>query len=208
MLLSHSLQFPFDRLQLQQRHQGDLLRLCVKTEAISALEASLIDDKVLIKNALSEPEVVYCLIKLFRDHGAERKYANDTTYVGKLIKKLKVAIKQDSPTTQESKLRRAGQATDQIESPQTSSRKDRSFRIPSGSSRAKQKSDRYAQLARAEAMSISAGSTSILRYPGEDDDDPDLRAVHLPDIVGKPAISVDVKEDSALSNSISQVSIS
>lgn len=56
--------------------KGLSARLCVKTDQVNT-------------TALPYwPEVCYCQIRVFRDHGAERKQSNDVTNVKKKIKKL------------------------------------------------------------------------------------------------------------------------
>jgi hypothetical protein len=67
--------------------KGIPVRLCTKTTAlrIDSLQAS------------PEPtvaEIAYCKVKLFRDHGAERKLSNDVAHVKKTIDKLKQQIAQ------------------------------------------------------------------------------------------------------------------
>jgi hypothetical protein len=62
--------------------KGIPVRLCAKTE-------------LLIPNdGLSNAEVCYCKVKLFRDHGAERKLSNDVAHVKKAMEKLKQQIAQ------------------------------------------------------------------------------------------------------------------
>ncbi|KFZ07948.1 hypothetical protein V501_06163 [Pseudogymnoascus sp. VKM F-4519 (FW-2642)] len=39
-------------------------------------------------------EVVYCTVKLFREHGVERKLSNDVQHVKKIIERLKQQIAQ------------------------------------------------------------------------------------------------------------------
>src|SRR5277367_2725359 len=66
--------------------KGILVRLCAKTEMIipPSTESSF----------AGEPEICFSKIKLFRDHGAERKLSNDVAYVKKTIEKLKQQISQ------------------------------------------------------------------------------------------------------------------
>lgn len=64
--------------------KGIPVRLCAKTELISAIPGSLSND----------PEVCFSKVKLFRDHGAERKLSNDVAHVKKSIDKLKQQITQ------------------------------------------------------------------------------------------------------------------
>ncbi|KAJ5556321.1 hypothetical protein N7494_000236 [Penicillium frequentans] len=69
--------------------KGVPVRLCAKTELSRS-----VDD---MKTFVDEPEMSYCVVKLFRDHGAERKSLNDKTYVEKRIEKLKKQIIDRGP---------------------------------------------------------------------------------------------------------------
>ncbi|KAJ6002565.1 hypothetical protein N7451_005112 [Penicillium sp. IBT 35674x] len=70
--------------------KGVPVRLCAKTELLRS-----VDD---MKTFVDEPEMCYCVVKLFRDHGAERKSMNDKTYVTKRIEKLKKQIINRGPS--------------------------------------------------------------------------------------------------------------
>lgn len=65
--------------------KGSPVRFCVKTEMLPSKTSS---------EMVSGPEVCYCRVKLFRDHGAERKLSNDIAHVQKKIKKLQQQILQ------------------------------------------------------------------------------------------------------------------
>ncbi|KAJ5911896.1 uncharacterized protein N7473_001199 [Penicillium subrubescens] len=56
--------------------KGLSARLCVKTDQVNTTELPY------------KPEVCFCKIRVFRDHGAERKQSNDVTHVKRRIKKL------------------------------------------------------------------------------------------------------------------------
>ena len=60
--------------------KGIPVRLCAKIELLSPGEEV---------GAIYEAEVCYCKVKVFRDHGAERKLSNDVAYVTKAIERLK-----------------------------------------------------------------------------------------------------------------------
>ncbi|KAJ8129860.1 hypothetical protein O1611_g3770 [Lasiodiplodia mahajangana] len=66
--------------------KGIPVRLCAKTSILSTPESSPPPDPV--------SEICYCKVKLFRDHGAERKLSNDVAHVKKTIDKLKQQIAQ------------------------------------------------------------------------------------------------------------------
>lgn len=56
--------------------RGISVHLCAKTDQLNNFETPY------------EPEICFCNIRVFRDHGAERKLANDIANVEKRIKKL------------------------------------------------------------------------------------------------------------------------
>ncbi|KAJ5866090.1 hypothetical protein N7534_000643 [Penicillium rubens] len=65
--------------------KGIPVRLCAKTELLSPGEEAGVS---------RDTELSYCKVKLFRDHGAERKLSNDVAHVKKTIDKLKQQISQ------------------------------------------------------------------------------------------------------------------
>ena len=62
------------------------MRLCAKTHPVPCDPSQPAAD--------ANPEICYCKVKLFRDHGAERKLSNDVAHVKKSIDKLKQQIAQ------------------------------------------------------------------------------------------------------------------
>ncbi|KAJ5676730.1 uncharacterized protein N7477_002363 [Penicillium maclennaniae] len=62
--------------------KGASVRLCVKTEMMQPDDGTF----------EHQPEICFCKVKLFRDHGAERKLANDAAHVNKTIEKLKKQV--------------------------------------------------------------------------------------------------------------------
>ena len=64
--------------------KGIPVRLCAKTELLTTVP----------NMPPNEPEVCFAKVKLFRDHGAERKLSNDIAHVKKSIEKLKQQIAQ------------------------------------------------------------------------------------------------------------------
>lgn len=65
--------------------KGIPVRLCAKTEIVSPGEET---------GVARATELSYCKVKLFRDHGAERKLSNDIAHVKKTIEKLKQQVSQ------------------------------------------------------------------------------------------------------------------
>lgn len=83
--------------------KGIPLRLCTKTELLPTngtaikpeLDPAASPDPADSTGASPEPaELVHCKIKLFRDHGAERKLSNDIMHVNKLIDKAQQQLAQ------------------------------------------------------------------------------------------------------------------
>ncbi|KAH6871127.1 CP2 transcription factor-domain-containing protein [Thelonectria olida] len=66
--------------------KGTPVRLCTKTNPVAS-DSSLPSSDI-------NCEVCFCKVKLFRDHGAERKLSNDVAHVKKSIDKLKQQIAQ------------------------------------------------------------------------------------------------------------------
>ncbi|KAM5354931.1 hypothetical protein ACJ41O_001577 [Fusarium nematophilum] len=66
--------------------KGMPVRLCAKTNPIPYDTSN--------PGADSNPEICFCKVKLFRDHGAERKLSNDFAHVKKSIEKLEQQIAQ------------------------------------------------------------------------------------------------------------------
>lgn len=68
--------------------KGVPTRLCVKTEMIG------LEDGTPAPGVGTEAEICYCKVKVFRDHGAERKLSNDVAHVQKAIHKVERQIAQ------------------------------------------------------------------------------------------------------------------
>jgi hypothetical protein len=68
--------------------KGVPTRLCVKTEMIG------LEDGTPAPGVATEAEICYCKVKVFRDHGAERKLSNDVAHVQKAIHKVERQIAQ------------------------------------------------------------------------------------------------------------------
>ncbi|ERS95437.1 hypothetical protein HMPREF1624_08315 [Sporothrix schenckii ATCC 58251] len=90
--------------------KGIPVRLCTKTTRYPAPHQN--QQSVSPKDSSSAtPEICFCKVKLFRDHGAERKLSNDVAHVKKTIDKLKQQISQaESGMKDFSKRKRSGGA--------------------------------------------------------------------------------------------------
>lgn len=158
--------------------KGIPVRLCSKTEQIGAQAPGIAE--------ASQPEICYCKVKLFRDHGAERKLSNDVTHVKKTIDKLKQQIAQAESGMKDFGKRKRGSiakgganATDR---PGKVPKHKRTWSMSSASStgnRPTAEEDLHLKLATLQDMFTSTRPTSILYLKGEELDNPDVHPVHL-----------------------------
>lgn len=145
--------------------KGAPIRLCVKIQELT------LPNKILKPE---DPEICFCTIQLFRDHGAERKMSNDNANRTKAIEKLKRKI---SSTTLNpvSKKRKRGRA---IEPPHQILE---SMHAPRLEMRKLSNHEIYPKLVELERMAFSTQPRTILALRGSKEDDPDLYPVHMPD---------------------------
>lgn len=158
--------------------KGIPVRLCAKTE-LQATQAPAQPDAM-------KPETCYCKVKLFRDHGAERKLSNDIAHVKKTIDKLKQQIAQVEAGVKDSGKRKRSSS---ISKSSASSRPGKvpkhkrtwsmSSQSSTGGGRTSQEEDLQLKLEALQNMFTSTRPTSVLFLKGEDLDDPDLHPVHL-----------------------------
>jgi hypothetical protein len=156
--------------------KGIPVRLCAKTEMIipSPTESSL----------AGEAEVCFSKVKLFRDHGAERKLSNDVAHVKKTIEKLKQQISQaESGLTTFGKRKRSGSVAKPVGGrPGKILKHKRTWSVDSdgeGSARLSAEEDMHVKLATMQDMFTSTRPVSVLYLRGAEQDDPDLFPVHL-----------------------------
>lgn len=145
--------------------KGIPVRLCAKTELLS-LESA---------DNPRESEVCYCKVKLFRDHGAERKVTNDLQHVRKSIRRLEQQVKDVELGGGFSKRRRANNTTTDVA---------HSKEVDYGGTRSDVRDgsiedDLQRKLAISQDMLSSARTVSVLSLRGDREDDPDLYPVHL-----------------------------
>ncbi|KAI1325997.1 CP2 transcription factor-domain-containing protein [Xylariaceae sp. FL0255] len=162
--------------------KGIPVRLCAKTALVSQVAEASPTETV--------SELCYCKVKLFRDHGAERKLSNDVAHVKKTIDKLKQQIAQaESGGKDFGKRKRGGVTKNQDHSrPGKAPKHKRTWSMSSASSagggdRATKPSledDLHFKLQTLQDMFTSTRPVSILYLQGEDLDDPDLHPVSLP----------------------------
>ncbi|KAJ4292937.1 hypothetical protein N0V88_005600 [Collariella sp. IMI 366227] len=170
--------------------KGIPVRLCAKTHQLPPDSSSP-------PSSDNSAEICYCKVKLFRDHGAERKLSNDVAHVRKTIDKLKQQISQaESGMKDFGKRKRAGgaggsQIKGQSNSNSNSQRPGkvqkhkRTWSMSSASSaggppRMPLEEDLHFKLQTLQDMFTSTRPVSVLYLRGEELDDPDLHPVSLP----------------------------
>lgn len=165
--------------------KGIPVRLCAKTEMLSP---NNVDPDV-----GNQAELCYCKVKLFRDHGAERKLSNDVAHVKKTIDKLKQQIAQAELGANFGKRKRGSgsvtmRGTD--DRPVKIQKHGRTWSMDSQndvSSKLSVEEDLHLKLAMMQDMFSSPRPVSVLNLRGDEQDDPDLFPVSLP---GEPHDSV------------------
>jgi hypothetical protein len=156
--------------------KGIPVRLCAKTQM------SLGDMQM--SPSAANFEICYCKVKLFRDHGAERKLSNDIAHIKKSIEKLKSQISQHESGSKDSgkKRRRESGSKPSASKPGKAQRHKRTWSMSSASDaggKPSQEGDLQAKLAALQDMFTSTRPASVLFLRGEEVDDPDLHPVHL-----------------------------
>jgi hypothetical protein len=158
--------------------KGIPVRLCAKTELLPSTPQS--------PKERSNAELCYCKVKLFRDHGAERKLSNDVAHVKKTIDKLKQQIQQvESGMKDFGKRKRSGSISKATASsrPGKVPKHKRTWSMSSASSnsgtRPPAEEDLHSKLANLQDMFSSTRPVSVLYLRGGEPDDPDLNPVQL-----------------------------
>ncbi|VCU40071.1 Bgt-4869, partial [Blumeria graminis f. sp. tritici] len=159
--------------------KGIPVRLCAKTQPLSTNS---------LEKSSEFSEVAYCKVKLFRDHGAERKLSNDVAHVKKTIDKLNQQIAQSESGMKDfGKRKRTGSSTivksHPSQRPGKVHKHKRTWSMSSASSsggRLPVEEDLYLKLQTMKDMFTSTRPVSILYLRGSDQDDPDLYPVTLP----------------------------
>ena len=157
--------------------KGIPVRLCAKTETVPTGSPHSVADF---------SEVAFCKVKLFRDHGAERKLSNDVAHVKKTIDKLKQQIAQvESGMKDLGKRKRSRSVSTKVQPSQRSGKvqkHERTWSISSASSaggRLPIEESLHFKLQTMQDMFTSTRSVSILYLRGSEQDDPDLHPVAL-----------------------------
>ena len=163
--------------------KGIPVRLCAKTHPFSG-------DGPLSPISNPDAEICYCKVKLFRDHGAERKLSNDVAHVRKTIDKLKQQIAQaESGIKDFGKRKRPSASQAKNQNPQRPGKiqkHKRTWSMSSASSaggggpKVPLEEDLHFKLQTLQDMFTSTRPVSVLYLRGDDIDDPDLHPVSLP----------------------------
>ena len=161
--------------------KGIPVRLCAKTEMISDFSPAA--------SKPTGPEVCFCKVKLFRDHGAERKLSNDVAHVKKTIDKLNQQISQiESGMKDFSKRRRGSIAKPALDDrPGKVAKHRRTWSLTSVTSsggRGSAEEDLHIRLMTLQDMFTSTRPASVLYLRGDELDDPDMHPVKL---TGEPS---------------------
>lgn len=154
--------------------KGIPVRLCAKTEMIQPPD---------LPSHSGEAEVCFAKIKLFRDHGAERKLSNDVQHVRKTIEKLSQQIQQaQQGMVNAGKRKRSGSIAKGAQRPGKVLKHKRTWSMDSdgGDGRMSAEEDLNIKLDEMNAMFNSTRPVSYLYLKGEPEDDPDLFPVQLP----------------------------
>ncbi|KAI9798565.1 MAG: hypothetical protein M1833_004702 [Piccolia ochrophora] len=184
--------------------KGIPVRLCAKTQIISSSAP---------ESSLDQSEVCFSKVKLFRDHGAERKLSNDIAHVKKTIDKLKQQIAQAEAGVKEfGKRKRSGSTAMNAAAssrPGKVPKHKRTWSMSSASSsngRVSAEEDLHHKLATMQDMFTSTRPVSVLYLRGDELDDPDLHPVQLTgetQAIG-PVVSSNDMWDTAASAKVSQ----
>ncbi|KAK6841179.1 hypothetical protein PG987_002039 [Apiospora arundinis] len=162
--------------------KGIPVRLCAKTVMLGPDGSSPTSD--------ADKEICFCKVKLFRDHGAERKLSNDVAHVKKSIDKMKQQIAQaESGMKDFGKRKRGGAAQAKAQDtsrPGKAPKHKRTWSMSSTSSaggggggRPPLEEDLHFKLQTLQDMFTSTRPVSVLYLRGEETDDPDLHPVTL-----------------------------
>ncbi|KAI9036242.1 uncharacterized protein KD926_002151 [Aspergillus affinis] len=157
--------------------KGAPLRLCAKTELVSQ---GLIQQP----GAPGSTEICYCKVKVFRDHGAERKLSNDTIHLRRAIRKMEEKISEAEfyNTKAPGKKKRVrvplpSRASEQLL--ESVDAEPSSSRVPRRAHSFSNGEDLYQELFDLRKVLSSSQPTSVLSLRGNDQDDPDQFPVEL-----------------------------
>jgi hypothetical protein len=160
--------------------KGIPVRLCAKTE--------IVGDPSSNTKPSPDSEVCFCKVKLFRDHGAERKLSNDVAHVKKTMDKMNQQIAQiESGMRDNSKRKRSGSFVAKaglLDRPGKVAKHRRTWSVDSSATNAGRgggaEDDLQMKLLTLQDMFSSTRPASVLYLRGAEEDDPDLHPVKIP----------------------------
>ncbi|GJN87004.1 hypothetical protein PLIIFM63780_010586 [Purpureocillium lilacinum] len=164
--------------------KGIPVRLCAKTTLVSPSPAPD-----------TSPETCFCKVKLFRDHGAERKLSNDVAHIKKSIDKLKQQLAQLESGMKDFGKRKRHSRAAKVADPQRPGKVPKHKRTWSmssassaggGGARMTMEEDLHFKLQTLQDMFTSTRPVSVLYLRGDELDDPDMHPVALPGDMSPP----------------------
>ena len=173
-IASCNIQLRFNFLSTDFSHskgvKGVPVRLCAKTE--------LVEGQHLVAGNAVNREICYCAVKIFRDHGAERKLANDKAHIDKLIDKFTTQAEQADVGVKEGGKRRR---SDSLVNPRPTkvTKHKRTWSASSSDSEAIEggEDELAIRIRSLKAMPESVRSASAFYLRGEEQDDLDTHPV-------------------------------
>lgn len=183
--------------------KGIAVRLCAKTEMVAG---QLCDP-----TASKKSEVCYCKVKLFRDHGAERRLSNDITHVRKSFWKLQQQIQgYDIGVGSNGKWKRSSstvisKCSNKHVTQLSNQRHLLSVSSQDGCGESGLGNDLHEKLSILQNMLLSGKPASVLGLRGDEDDDPDLYPVQFPDCLDHIGEHYTARQTSVDSNSFQDV---
>jgi hypothetical protein len=148
--------------------KGVPVRLCVKTSVLRPEDGK--------ESTEHDSEICYCAVKLFRDHGAERKLANDEVLVKKKVAKLYKQIAEQYQISGSIGLRHACNS----EGSRQMNRRHRGRKWSVQGRESQTIDDLRLKIARMNRVLTSVRQLTVLGSRGTEQDDPDLHPVILP----------------------------
>jgi hypothetical protein len=145
-------------------------RLCAKTEVLST---------DFLQSTLEVPEICFCGVQVFRDHGAERKSSNDVTHVKKTIDKLEQKITEAETRRRDPRERKQRGSIAMGAAPTGPAKVTKRKRTESMLSASPTEDDLYYKLQTMRDMFASTRPVSVLNLRGQDQDSTDLHRIQL-----------------------------
>lgn len=147
---------------------GVPVRLCVKTEMIRR-EQSYVDTML---------ELCHCQLKVFRDHGAERKLWNDAAHIKKTVQKTKrqMSQRQDQVKSSADQHQTASDPKSPAATIKFNVKQQKRSWLRANKEENKEFDEEklYFKLQTLQNKLLSSKPVSILNQPGDEHDDPDL----------------------------------